>query len=427
MIILQMNEVNFDLVRGYQEKGDLSSLSFLQDSNFQTVIAHSEKVYEQLEPWIQWVSFYTGKSYAEHKVFHLGDYAKVDNNDVFKSLADQGKKIGLFGCMNHPGTENLEVYIPDPWSAADSDNSFGSKAAKKVTNFLVNRNADMAGPFNVLWQILVMFFLTKGAKKFSVIIRAAFAFLKRDRAKLSGYFDFFFLMFSVSRHERGDLDLSSVFLNGVAHIQHHYMLSSSVVSGENPSWYVADGRDPLYDCLAIYDEMLRWLCLRNHEIAVITGLSQEPYPKPEIYWRFKDHETILSEILPFEFVCQPRMTRDFSIDFGSSNDAKKALEILTKAQVKTKDGSANAFGYLDLHGKNLFATFIYDGPTDNADLYVDDVHVSLQNMISFVAIKNASHISKSWVFLPSHVKIDALPKSPKIWDIGAILQTHLGK
>jgi len=33
----------------------------------------SEEVYEHIEPWIQWVSVHTGKSYAEHKVFRLGD------------------------------------------------------------------------------------------------------------------------------------------------------------------------------------------------------------------------------------------------------------------------------------------------------------------------------------------------------------------
>ena len=41
--------------------------------HFNNIETSSEKNYENLEPWIQWVSFYTGKSYEEHKVFFLNE------------------------------------------------------------------------------------------------------------------------------------------------------------------------------------------------------------------------------------------------------------------------------------------------------------------------------------------------------------------
>ena len=32
----------------------------------------AELIYENLEPWIQWPSVHTGKTYDEHKIFRLG-------------------------------------------------------------------------------------------------------------------------------------------------------------------------------------------------------------------------------------------------------------------------------------------------------------------------------------------------------------------
>ena len=67
-IILQLNEVNFDLVSKYIDKGYLKNFDyFLKNFNFLETI--SENKYENLEPWIQWVSFYSGKEFKDHKVF----------------------------------------------------------------------------------------------------------------------------------------------------------------------------------------------------------------------------------------------------------------------------------------------------------------------------------------------------------------------
>ena len=68
LLIIQVNEVNFDLVKLYSEKYNLLNFKHVIN-NFKFVETSSEKNYENLEPWIQWVSFYTGKNYENHKVF----------------------------------------------------------------------------------------------------------------------------------------------------------------------------------------------------------------------------------------------------------------------------------------------------------------------------------------------------------------------
>lgn len=425
MIILQMNEVNFAIVQKYIDKGYLPGFNRLLNSDFAFFETESEPVYEQLEPWIQWVSFYTGKSYKEHKIFHLGDYVKPDENDLFKVISQQGWKVGLFGAMNHCGFEDADIYVPDPWSTFASDKSYVSRCTQKVVNFLVNRNAEMASPFAVLWPLMVMFLSTRGFKKYSVIMRALLAFLKRDRALLSGYFDFFFLLNALTRHKKSALDLSSVFLNGVAHVQHHYMINASVLAGKNPDWYIGRERDPLLDSLTIYDELITYMHRQNAQFSIVTGLSQEPYKTPEIYWRFKDHAALLTDLLGVACEVTPRMTRDFHIEFKSEKDAKHAFDLLKAAKVHTSSEVSSAFGYVDVSGKVIFATLIYAGDHDDVTIKMNGKERSLKSEITFVAIKNAGHISTGWALLPKEIDISILADTPKVWEVGQVYKDYL--
>ena len=59
-------------------------------------------------------------------------------------------------------------------------------------------------------------------------------------------------------------EFSTLFLNAGAHIQHHYMLSSLVLTNtafRNPDWYVEPGADPLLEVYQQYDEILGRLIL----------------------------------------------------------------------------------------------------------------------------------------------------------------------
>ena len=89
-ILFQFNEASEKLIRHYPELTTLNSM--IESTGF--VRYGSEDVYENLEPWIQWVSFYTGKNFAEHKSFHLGDYQVVDKKDFFNRLKKEGLRFG---------------------------------------------------------------------------------------------------------------------------------------------------------------------------------------------------------------------------------------------------------------------------------------------------------------------------------------------
>ena len=56
-------------------------------------------------------------------------------------------------------------------------------------------------------------------------------------------------------------DFSVLFLNGCAHIQHHYLLSSPIANKnrniKNPPWYINQSEDPVKDMLLEYDKVIQ--------------------------------------------------------------------------------------------------------------------------------------------------------------------------
>jgi len=54
LMLLELNELNFEYVEHYGEKGELPMLNRLFD-RYGYQITRSEQVYEHIEPWIQWI------------------------------------------------------------------------------------------------------------------------------------------------------------------------------------------------------------------------------------------------------------------------------------------------------------------------------------------------------------------------------------
>jgi hypothetical protein len=99
MILLALNELNIDYIKGYVNQGKLT--------NFRKLLAHgvvqtsSEYKYELLEPWIQWTTVQTGKTYEEHQVFRLGDIInRRDLHQIFDHLEMSGLSVGAISPFN---------------------------------------------------------------------------------------------------------------------------------------------------------------------------------------------------------------------------------------------------------------------------------------------------------------------------------------
>ena len=64
LILLELNELNFDYIEWYSNKGLLPNFKNVFE-NFKIVETQSEEKYELLEPWIQWATVHTGKTFDD--------------------------------------------------------------------------------------------------------------------------------------------------------------------------------------------------------------------------------------------------------------------------------------------------------------------------------------------------------------------------
>lgn len=420
-IILQFNEANFDLIKLYTKKYNLPALKKILSFPIRSETT-SESEYKNLEPWIQWYSFYTGLSYKKHNVFHLGDCLKHNHQTMFDKKF-KNKKIGIFGSMNLSPNKKFKIYIPDPWTEVQSDKSFSSKMVSGAIKKIVNSNVRLKIS---IYQVIGLLYLIGIPKSYSDIrnlISGSRAFLRKSRNEIASYFDLYFTKFCLKSIRKNNLYISLIFLNGFAHIQHHYLLDSEFHDGKNPGWYSNRSIDRIHRSLVIYDKLFNEILKKfekDYEIWIVTALTQTPVKNPIFYWRFKNHRNFLGNFINYKFQIIPRMTRDFEIVCRNNQEKKKIVKFLRESYVLKNKLKVKAFRFIDTkYDKRIFTSFTFSEDIKKTRFVYKNKSILLENHLDFVAIKNGKHLSKGWVFSNSKTKI---PKKLKLWNVSQYLK-----
>src|SRR5687767_6889709 len=114
--LVELNEISFEYVQRYSKSGHLPHLTrLMQRHGLGTTL--SESTYEHIEPWIQWVSAHTGKTFQEHKIFRLGDIVDSKVDQIWEVLERGGVTVGAVSPMNAVNRlANPTFFVPDPWT-----------------------------------------------------------------------------------------------------------------------------------------------------------------------------------------------------------------------------------------------------------------------------------------------------------------------
>lgn len=402
LILIELNEINFDIVEQYigADASRFPSLSkLLAGPKIRTV---GEIPYEQLEPWIQWVSVHTGKTYAEHGVFRLGDIVGTNVPQIFERLEQSGIKVGAISAMNAENRLNHPAYfVPDPWTRTPTDASFWSRALAQAVSQAVNDNAQSRITARSAVQLILGILRFARARHYRKYLSLMAASLRKPWLK-SMFLDLLLHDVHWTMFGKKKPSFSALFLNAGAHVQHHYFFNAAPLKNtlkqKNPEWYVPDDQDPVADVLALYDAIVgEYLARSDVDLLLATGLSQRPYDRVKFYYRLKSHEFFLRDIdVKFKSVL-PRMTRDFLVEFDNENDAQVAKEKLESISVDEEN--IPLFGEIDNRGKSLFVTLTYPFEITTSTYFrIDNRKVPLLSNVSFVAIKNGMHQSKGFAF-----------------------------
>ena len=149
----------------------------------------------------------------------------ADTTQIFGELEKLGCSVGAVAPMNaRNDLANPSYFIPDPWTETSSDSSGFSRRFTAMLRQTVNDNAKgkiTLGSLLTLIEASVRSFSLSGSPRLISLISQV---LRRPwlKALVLDY-----LIHIVHRHlvARHNPDVSFVFLNGGAHIQHHYFLN----------------------------------------------------------------------------------------------------------------------------------------------------------------------------------------------------------
>lgn len=402
LLLLELNEINFEVARFYVEKFGLRHLAALMAETSRST--SSEVQYEQLEPWIQWVSAHSGLTAAEHNIFRLGDIVTGNVPQIFEQVEAHGLTVGAVSPMNTQNRLKRPAYfLPDPWTKTPSDGSFWSRSLSEALAQAVNDNSE--GRITAKSALSLVLGLMRFAKPKHYPLYIKLVLGSRGAPWRKALFlDLFLHDLHASLFRSNRPDFSTLFLNAGAHIQHHYFFNSQAVANatlQNPTWYAAPDVDPLAEMFKLYDTIIgEYLADRETNLIVATGLSQKPYDHVEFYYRLKDHAAFLNLIgMPFKQV-MPRMTRDFLIEFASVDDARAASAQLSAMAVsKPGQTAVPLFDEIDNRGDSLFVTLTYPNEISD-DLTVTGAPASfkLADHVVFVAVKNGMHAANGYAY-----------------------------
>ncbi|MDB2589071.1 hypothetical protein N9Y33_04285 [Bacteroidia bacterium] len=399
MILLGLNELNLEYLLSYIDRypGRLSNFENLLSKGFKQTI--SEKEYDKLEPWIQWVTVHSGQSYKEHGIFRLGDIVdRPDVTQLYEVLEGNGFSVGAVSPFNADNRlKNPKFFIPDPWTKTPSSGSFLVRKLSSAVSNLVNSNAgNRVGFFDVFWVGIGFLKFCR----FSAKLKLFELIKKRNKPGVrAAILDILLLEAFVHLQRKYTPTFSEVFFNGLAHIQHHYLYSSTVAQtvDDNPEWYCPKDWDPLLFILEIYDEIVGELAKSGEDMLAVTALRQVPHRGTTYYWRITNHTEFFDKIFPsLNVTASPRMSRDCLLNFRNEEESIIAEQVLQNAFCKQDDEKIFS---VDNRGLSLFIELVYPFDIKNKEFVIGDHSFdNLNDKLSFVCLKNGIHDTLGYVF-----------------------------
>ncbi len=427
LLLIELNEINFDFLEKYIRKYDLKYLKAICDLNrYKT---ESESKYNLLEPWIQWTSVHTGKKYKEHKIFRLGDIKKYSGNLIFETIEKMGYSVGAVSPMNADlRMSNPDFFIPDPWTQSDTDNSFWSRKIHDVLIQTVNDNAQ--GRITLKSKIFLVLAIIKFAqpKNYLEYFLLAFEALKGKKWNKALFLDLFLSDIYINLTLKNKTNFSTLFLNSFAHIQHHYFYDSEFYKGsfKNPQDYILPNCDPMKDAALFFNKRVKNIfdSFIDYDFLFATGLSQIPYAGEKYYYRLKHHSRFL-EIIGITFKrVNKRMTRDFEIIFSSNSDRDNALNAIKKIKIN----NIILFKEIEIRNKSLFVTLTYGKKILASDYFkFGNNKIFISDYVVNVAFKNGEHCSTGHAFLTNGLDGGHSKKKIKVWEIKNIIFKYFKK
>ena len=334
VLFIELNEFNHELLKSLSTRWGLKNIEKML--SFHETTTHTDDVYESdyLEPWVQWVSVHTGQPSTSHRIKHLGDVPGLHSEQIWEKLSKEGITSGIWGAMNasKATAENCLFFLPDPWTF--SENAYPSELNPLLDalryaskNYL---NTSQVKLIQKIGRLLIFLGSKKVLNSFRKEVPNLLRHIKQFKGESFSYislFDYLSTLLFLKMHQKYRPDFSLIFLNSLAHLQHHHWKKETLETSPRFKYgltYLDRAFKEIFDHFDAQDTIL-----------FSNALSQKNTNEetPWILYRQKDQHSFLQKTgLTFVKV-EPHMTHDAHIFFQNEQEREIAEEVLKGARV----------------------------------------------------------------------------------------------
>jgi hypothetical protein len=365
VIVLEFNELNPVLMTKFIDAGALPAFDRLRRESY-VYVTDAEESAPNLEPWIQWITVHTGLSYAQHRVFDLGDGHKLTEPRLWDFASAAGRRVLVCGSMNVGYHLPINgVVLPDPWSVGIAPHPRDLRPYYEFVKRHVQEYTRGTVPLSAAdYARFIGFMFTHGLSAATVGAIARQLVIERSghgrwkRATILDRLQWDLFRWCYAKHRP---HLATFFLNSTAHFQHAYWRNMDPTpfplkpSAQEQSEY-ADA------VLHGYQQMDRLVadCLTLAEgrttIVLCSALGQQPC----LVYDSTGGKTFYKARNPDRFLAfagitgahryAPLMSEEFHLYVEAESDARAAVARLSALQVdgrpavRARASGAEVFG-----------------------------------------------------------------------------------
>ncbi len=401
MILLEINEFNPQLFQKIADRRSLKAIKQIQGWNASETYTDDKYESGYLEPWVQWVSIHTGKPSSVHNIKNLGDVPALEAEQIWERWSHQGQRSVVWGVMNgdRRSAKNCEVFIPDPWTFSESAFPEDFAGLIRLPRYLAKNYLDVSKSrcirqaFSLFSTLIRQTRADDFADGFSHFIEG-FSKFGPKHVVFIVFFEYLSAMAFLRTIEKRNPDKAILFINMLAHVQHHYWRNPD---GENcPELnYAADAANEIVS--KILARAPDTVC--GDRVAVTNGLSQKcTYDEPPwVLHRQKNPTQFLSDIGLAPIRVEPLMTHDAHISFETAQEADTAFGILTSASVNGKSlfhVECNKTDPLKL----FYRLDFYDPVNDSTEFVIGNRSARFKDHFVSIVQRTGKHIPNSVVY-----------------------------
>ncbi|HKB02902.1 MAG TPA: alkaline phosphatase family protein [Gemmataceae bacterium] len=301
VLLAEFNEITWRLMDPLMGKGRLPAFSaFAAEGTRGTPMA--TEVPPHLDPWISWMSVYTGRPREEHGVTFLEQPPEtVTGPRVWEVAADHGKSLGIFGSIMSwpPRTDVKGFWVPGTFSPTPDTFPADLRPIQDLNLSHTRAHTPVAGQCKPVGGFERFRRLRKLGLRVGTAARIA-SYLVRSKIRPHRKWEKVSLQPVVNldfyeklyRHHRPDL--STFHTNHVAHYQHRYWRAFDPTPFlTQPTAEERNKYGPSIDFgYRVADRVLRrlWKLVDKDTVVVLaSGLGQQPYVVEE----FKDGREVV--------------------------------------------------------------------------------------------------------------------------------------